>query len=514
VRRLALLLVLLAPLAAAPPAPGLELERVNATFDQPVHVAGPPGDPSRLLVVERPGRIQLVKDGSKAPNPYLDITERVDSRGSEEGLLSIAFPSTDAFYAFYTAKTGTTGSHLVVERFTVNPGGDSADPAGVEIIRIPHDDGENHNGGQLQIGPDGHLWISTGDGGGIPRDSDGDSQDPNNLLGKILRIAPRPGAGAAPHYDIPAGNPFGNEVWATGLRNPWRFSFDRATGDLLIGDVGLATMEEIDHAPGPGRGAGANFGWPYYEGTFVLGEGPEPANPHPPLITHTADEGWNAITGGYVIRTPGSPDDGLYVYGDFYVDRLWAYDFATGTKAPTDAAVEMLASFGEDGVGHLYMTSYTGRVQRLIPAPATSGGDGDPDPGRVDGADPSEPGSGDGGTGTRARVDAGTLYAQRVLRRRRVFARVRCEMGCSAKLNARVKVGDEVRLRLRPTRVRLGADGWRRIVVRLGARSRGVVRRALRRGRSVEIVLTLKVENGDGRTVRRRFEVEVYDRVS
>ncbi|HEV3000671.1 MAG TPA: PQQ-dependent sugar dehydrogenase, partial [Solirubrobacteraceae bacterium] len=387
--------------ALAAPAHAFDLEQLPGTYVQPVQVAGPPGDTARVLVVEQSGRVQLVKDGVRQAAPFLDVASRIDF-GGEEGLLSMAFAPDYAtsgfFYVAFTADTGTSGNDFVVEQHRVAPGGDTALAGSArEVIRIPHRVGDNHNAGQLHFGPDGNLWISTGDGGGFSKDSDGDAQDPNELLGKVLRIAPRADGG----YDVPAGNPFAGgggapEVWATGLRNPWRFSFDRATGDLLIGDVGEATMEEVDLAAAPGRAPGANFGWPYYEGTFVPASGPQPATHHAPLFTHTRAQGWRAITGGYVIRDPALAEAGKYVYGDFFVDRLWLYDFATGTRAPTDDTVDMLSGFGEDGVGRVYATSLGGSVYRLVAEggatpPQTPPGETAP-PG--DGTPPAEGGGG------------------------------------------------------------------------------------------------------------------------
>ena len=236
------------------------------TFNQPVYVTSQPDDPERLFVVEQPGDVELVTP--TATTTFLDIEDLVLA-GGEQGLLSIAFApdfaSSNLFYAYYVNNAGD----LEIDEFRA--AGDTVDPATRRVVlTIPHPTHGNHNGGQLQFGPDGHLYAATGDGGG-GGDPGENAQNLQSLLGKLLRIDPRQ-AGTAP-YSVPADNPFvgtandppggaRDEIWSYGFRNPWRFSFDRYTGDLLIGDVGQGSWEEVDYRPADiGRGRGDNFGW-------------------------------------------------------------------------------------------------------------------------------------------------------------------------------------------------------------------------------------------------------------
>ena len=514
-RRLTAPLAVAALLLAAPPAYALDLDQIGGTtFAAPVHVSGPPGDATRVLVVEQGGTIRLVKNGVVQGTPYLDIDAKVDNGGGEEGLLSMAFPpdhaTTGRFYVFYTAETGTTGSDLVVEEHVVAPTGDTALPGSNEIIRIPHRNADNHNGGQLQFGPDGNLWISTGDGGS-GNDPWGNGQNRNTLLGKILRIDPRPGGG----YDIPPGNPYGSgggapEIWAIGLRNPWRFSFDRLTGDLWIGDVGQGYAEEIDRASAPDLGCGANYGWVAFEADQETGLASAPASHHEPLIVRTRTEGWRAIAGGYVLRDQDLPDGerGHYVYGDFFVDQLWLANpnVAEQGTAQTET-VDQLSAFGEDGIGRVYATSLGGPVYRLTgssPAPVRftppgctpSGGVSAPAPPPIEDPAPQPPPS-NGTTPTGAqpaiaplRLFAGTAPRQRALDRRRVFVRLRCSAACDLRARARG---------LRPRTLRLEAGRTRTVLLRLGPRSR----EALRDGESVLLRIRIRATGVGGEVVRR-----------
>jgi glucose/arabinose dehydrogenase len=535
-------------LLAAAPAYGFTLEQLTPTFDQPVYVSAPPGDPDRLLVVEKGGRIQLVVGGVKASAPYLDLSARVDTDG-EEGMLSIAFPSADRFYVLFNedlGQDGVKGSDIVVERYDVEAGGDAADPStGVEILRVPHHgglQGDNHNGGQLQIGPDGNLWMSTGDGGGnVGRDRDGNAQNPEDPLGKLLRVAPREEGG----HDIPAGNPYASgggvpEIWATGLRNPWRFSFDRGTGELYIGDVGESAIEEVDRLPAPALGCAANFGWPWYEGTSVLASNTQPATHEPPVVEHTHEDGdadgpWQAVTGGYVIRDPALEEAGKYVYGDFNVDQLWLYDPATGSTTATSVTIPLLVSFGEDGLGRVHAASLDGHVYRLenaagengtAPAPATfavpgckapvatkgesGGGEAPAEEPAPEPPTPPGPGPSTGGGPPPAplRLKAGTARTQRAVRRRAVIARAECSLDCRLELTGRLTVG-RASFRLRRARASLKARVPAVLRARLGARARRAARRALRRGRRVRIQLTLTATAPHGETVTQALAVVV-----
>src|SRR4051812_27725739 len=281
-RRLALLLTLAAGLiapAAASAAPSLSK---IGDFASPTYVTSPPGD-ARLFVTEQQGLVKVVSGG--ATKTFLDLTAITNSGGNEQGLLSIAFPPDYATtHRSYVALTASDRSLRVYEHtWLADP--DTGDPGSRRlVISIPHPEAGNHNGGQLQFGPDGLLYIGTGDGGNANDTPTPDAQNTGSLLGKILRIDPR-GAGQGDHT-VPAGNPFGNAVWAYGLRNPWRFSFDRAGGDLVIADVGQNHREEIDHATAAsGGGRGVNYGWRCWEGTVRTTADPNQPEGSPPLCS-------------------------------------------------------------------------------------------------------------------------------------------------------------------------------------------------------------------------------------
>jgi glucose/arabinose dehydrogenase len=358
--------------SAAPGDP--ELVSVG-TFSAPIYVAAPPGDGERVFVVEQGGAIKVVRSGG-APTEFLNIDHLVLS-GGERGLFSMAFApdyaASGRFYVFYTAEPD--GALTIAEyNRSFNP--DVADEFGRIVLSIPHADAGNHNGGQLQFGPDGYLYIATGDGGG-GNDQFMHAQNLDSLLGKLLRIDPS----GAP-YAIPPDNPFvgqpgvRQEIWSYGLRNPWRVSFDRQTGDLTIGDVGQGAWEEIDLAPaGSGGGRGANFGWACWEG-----RDPGPASSRsdctpmtgthtPPVWQYANDSSTCAITGGYVVRDPALPSlAGRYVYGDLCAGALRSVILQVPTAQddrPTGLSVANLYSFGEDACGRIYVVSGSGPVYRL-----------------------------------------------------------------------------------------------------------------------------------------------------
>ena len=347
---------------------GVKLVRVGS-FDQPVYVTSPPGDRSRLFVVEQPGTIRVMRSGRKLSRPFLDIRSDVEA-GGEQGLLSMAFaPDYSTSRRFYVYFTGRDGDVRIQEFRTGSAASNTADRGTRrELLRIEHSRFGNHNGGQLQFGPDGLLYAGTGDGGG-GGDPFGSGQNVESLLGKILRIDPSRGS----PYAVPGDNPFAGdrrgrgEVYSFGLRNPWRFSFDRVTGDLVIADVGQNEIEEVDFVR-RGRGLGANFGWNRFEGTRRFARGSAPGHIGP-VIQHSHDAGFCSITGGYIVRDRGLPQlRGRYVYGDFCDGRL-----RSARLTPTSASsrrrlgprVSDLSSFGEDGRGRVYATSLGGNVYRL-----------------------------------------------------------------------------------------------------------------------------------------------------
>jgi glucose/arabinose dehydrogenase len=341
-------------------------------FDAPTFVAAPRGD-RRRFVVQRGGTIVIARGRGQEPLTFLDISDRVNPDG-EGGLLSMAFAPnyrrSGAFYVYYTDPQG----YLQIDRFQ-RSGGDPnrADPGSRRsVIRVPHFR-SNHKGGQLQFGPDGMLYAGFGDGGS-GGDPDENAQDTGELLGKLIRIDPRPGGG----YDIPRSNPFANgggrpEIYAYGLRNPYRFSFDRRRGHLTIGDVGQDAVEEIDFVPGRSGGrqprGGYNFGWDVFEGRSRYEGGNAPGHV-PPVITHSQDSGWCSIIGGYVIRDRslrGTRFYGRYIYGDLCNPEL-RLAFLKRPRAPSKPArmrVGNLVSFGEDGLGRVYAVSLDGPVYRI-----------------------------------------------------------------------------------------------------------------------------------------------------
>ena len=341
-------------------------------FNEPTYVAAPRGD-RRRFVVEREGTIRIVQGGRVLARPFLDISDRVTS-GGESGLLSMAFArdyaSSRRFYVYYTDQQG----FLQIDQFRA--GADAPNRAEESsrrsVIRIAHHR-SNHKGGQVQVGADGMLYAGFGDGGG-GGDPDENAQNLSRILGKMIRIDPRPGGG----YSIPADNPFRGrsgarpEIYAYGLRNPYRFSFDRRRGHLAIGDVGQDAFEEIDFVPGrdggrPPRG-GYNFGWDVFEGRGRYEGGSAPGHV-PPVLQHSQDSGFCSIIGGYVIRdrSLGRGWTGRYVYGDYCDGTLRVAQMRrpNASSRGTRLRVEGLVSFGEDGRGRVYAVSLNGPVYRI-----------------------------------------------------------------------------------------------------------------------------------------------------
>jgi glucose/arabinose dehydrogenase len=344
----------------------VRLEKIG-DFDQPVYVTQPPGSDD-LYVVERQGSVRIVRDGQTVSTPALDITDQVTSDGEEQGLLSIAFPpdfqSSRVAYAYYTDNDQDQN----VVRFSVADDGSLEKGSEREVLHMD-DFASNHNGGLLLFGPDNLLYIGTGDGG-IADDPERNGQNVNSLLGKILRIDP--GTSGGRPYTVESPGPLGQgarpEICNYGLRNPWRFSFDRSTGALLIGDVGQNTQEEVDYLPAE-RVCGNNFGWSAFEGTHRLNEDQTAPNEVPPILTYGRDEGCS-VTGGYVVRDRSLPAlFGRYVYGDFCAGELRSFRPAT-PEARDDRSlgleVPSLSSFGQDNAGHVYAVSLDGPVYRLV----------------------------------------------------------------------------------------------------------------------------------------------------
>jgi glucose/arabinose dehydrogenase len=343
-------------------------------FDQPVYVAQPPGERDDLYVVEKTGRIVLVREGEALPEPFLDVSGEV-STGYEQGLLSMAFaPGYERSGRFYVDYTDIEGHSRIVEYRRSSSDPDAADPATARELLFVEQPFPNHNGGQLQFGPEGLLYVGFGDGGGSA-DPMQNGQRLDTLLGKILRIDPRPSGGEG--YSIPATNPFADdpdalpEIYSYGLRNPWRFSFDLETGALAIGDVGQSAIEEIDLVA-RGEGAGANFGWSAFEGTQPFDDSQDAPGHVPPVLDYALAGGACAVTGGYVVRDRRLRSlYGRYVYADFCVGELRSFPADPGREATDDRAlgvrIPQLSSFGEDAGGRIYVTSLDGPVYRLEP---------------------------------------------------------------------------------------------------------------------------------------------------
>ena len=356
----------------APP-PALEDVAVRLTevavLDEPVALVTRAGHDGVLYVAERPGRVRLLRGDEVDESPLVDITGDTDAEG-ERGLLGIAFsPAGDFLYVSYTNNAGDSR----VDEFALGPGDADVDLASRREVLAVDQPFANHNGGNILFGPDGLLYVGLGDGGSAG-DPMGNGQDPDVLLGKMLRIDPRPSGGAP--YGIPADNPFAGgggrgEIWLTGLRNPWRFSFDRANGDLWVADVGPNAIEEVTVLRA-GSAGGANLGWNHFEGTRPFGDGTPPAGLVGPVFEYGRSEG-STITGGFVYRgTRIAGLQGAYVWGDFFTSVVEAITVDGGgvtgrvELAPVDAG--QLVSFGEDAAGELYVLSLSGPVYRLDPA--------------------------------------------------------------------------------------------------------------------------------------------------
>ena len=350
-----------------------DLDSVNATLvkvaslEQPVAIAIRPYDPT-MYVAEKTGRVMAIRGGHVDPVPVLDLSSEV-SLGGEQGLLGSAF-SPDGMY-LYVDYTDANGETHVTE-FAMEDGRvDAGSRRDVLFLAQPY---TNHNGGGLAFGPDGYLYVGLGDGGS-GGDPQGNSQSLSTLLGKILRISPRPSG--ARTYTVPSDNPFVDdgdarpEIWAYGLRNPWRFSFDRMTGDLWIGDVGQSAWEEVDVGPGDSRG-GENFGWNIMEGSHDHGDALGTSEMVRPVYEYSHDEAGCVVTGGYVYRGHAIPGlFGAYVFGDFCGGRLEAIRVSDGQVVDhrfLGPVVQNLSSFGEDASGELYALSLSGGVYRLSPA--------------------------------------------------------------------------------------------------------------------------------------------------
>ncbi len=367
---LAVALLALVLMSLAPGALAQRLVPVADGLKQPVAIANA-GD-SRLFVVQQGGQIRIVKDGALLKDPFLDVSDHTKS-GGERGLLGLAFPpdyaASGRFYAYYTGPKGES----TLSRFTVTPGNpDRADPTSEEILLTQEQPYSNHNGGQLAFGPDGYLYLGLGDGGS-GGDPHGNGQNLGVLLGKLLRLD----VSGAKGYTAPSSNPFVTtpgarpEIWAYGLRNPWRFSFDRQTGDLYIADVGQDAYEEVDFQPAD-SGGGENYGWKIMEATHCYeASSCDQAGLTLPILEYPHGPQWGtSISGGYLYRGDGVPAlVGRYVFADFTSGRVWSASQETGWEStPLFETGFNVSTFGEDSAGELYIADYNaGLIYRVGP---------------------------------------------------------------------------------------------------------------------------------------------------
>lgn len=365
----------LEPANAQPPEwPNLAFSPIAAELNQPVHITHAGDGSGRIFVVERAGRIRILSGGSLLPAPFLDISSIVRDDGSEEGLLSLAFgPNFDEsgqFYVYFTDDRPDNRGNNVMARFSVSNDPNIADPLSEELILgFDHPTYENHNGGQIAFGPDGYLYIGMGDGGSAG-DPHGNGQSLDTLLGKMLRIDVDNGN----PYAIPPDNPYVNgggraEIWATGLRNPWRFSFDALTGDLYIADVGQNIWEEVNFLPG-GILGGTNFGWDYLEGNHQFqGSPPSSITITNPVAEYSHSGGNCSITGGHVYRGSTLPEwQGVYVYGDFCTGYVWGLVQNTNGEWNSILMFDLgilISSFGLDEDGEIYAVDRNGNILML-----------------------------------------------------------------------------------------------------------------------------------------------------
>jgi glucose/arabinose dehydrogenase len=349
---------------------------VVAGLESPVDIQFPDDGTGRMFVVEQRGRIRIVQADQLLPTPFLDITDRVDSGGDEQGLLGLAFhPHFSENGLFFVSYTDNQ-RHDVIARFLISADPNQADAGSGKILISVDDPFPNHNGGVLAFGPDGYLYAGLGDGGGA-NDPFGNGQSTDTLLGKILRLDVDRGD----PYAVPGGNPFVHsggrpEIWAYGLRNPWRLSFDRATGDLYIADVGQDTWEEVDFLPAGSTG-GTNFGWNYREGNHPF-KGEPPASLHLtyPVAEYSHTEGSCAVTGGYVYRGAMPEWQGIYLYGDYCSGKIWGLRHdasAQGDQQWTSALLfesnAHITTFGQDQAEETYFADREGTIYRLTRAP-------------------------------------------------------------------------------------------------------------------------------------------------
>lgn len=356
------------PAVEGPP-PEVGLERVVTGLERPTLVTHPGDGSGRLFVLEQPGRVRVVEGGQLDPEPYLDLTDRIAS-GGERGLLGLAvapdFPTSGELYVSYTDTAGDS----VLERFTAHePRTDRPDPDAGTVLLTQAQPYSNHNGGHVTFGPDGDLYLGLGDGG-AGGDPDGNAQDTSTWLGSMLRLDVSGAEATAPEDNPFVGQQGRDEIWVYGLRNPWRFSFDTATGDLWIGDVGQSQIEEVNHEPA-GSAGGNNYGWNVFEGYLPYAPGVPDSVPTFPVMAYQNDVASCAVTGGYVYHGDAIPDlEDSYIFGDLCSGTVYAGLGVGPARVMTELAQTdaVISSFGQDADGELYLVDYTGSVSKIVPA--------------------------------------------------------------------------------------------------------------------------------------------------
>ena len=344
-----------------PNANDYEWKMIVSGLNRPVDIQPANDGTGRLFIIEKYGVIRVFENGQLLESPFLNIDDRVNDSGNEMGLLGLAFhPDYEQNGFFYVNYTGD-GGDTRISRFQAS--GNIADPNSEKVLMIIEQPYPNHNGGALAFGPDGYLYAGLGDGG-LAGDPHKNGQDTTSLLGKILRLDVNNGD----TYSIPSDNPFGNEVWAYGLRNPWRISFDRQTGDLYIGDVGQSQWEEIDYLPAGSQG-GANFGWSIMEGGHGY-DGLAQPDMLLPAAEYSHSEGGCSVTGGYVYRGTMPEWNGIYLYGDYCSGKIWGLILSNGQRQNQvmfETGVT-ITTFGQDESGEIYFASDNGNVYYLTPS--------------------------------------------------------------------------------------------------------------------------------------------------
>jgi glucose/arabinose dehydrogenase len=359
------------PAAFDPEQVNLALERVAGGLWSPVFLTHVDDNSGRLFILERAGTIRILADGALLSTPFLDLRDRVGSEGLEQGLLGLAFDpnyrANGLFFVYYTGLRDQT----VLSRFRITDDPNVADPASETVVLTVDQPARNHNGGMIAFGPDGFLYVGLGDGGAA-NDRFGNGQNQGTLLGALLRLD----VAAGEPYAVPEDNPFLGvagarpELWAYGLRNPWRFSFDRATGDLYIADVGQNQYEEVHVQPANSPG-GENYGWPIMESFHCFQRGDcSTAGLQLPVTEYDHSQGCS-ITGGYVYRGAAYPSlNGAYFYGDYCSGRIWALSRGANGRWVSHQMLETglsISSFGEDQAGELYVLDLNGgAAYRLV----------------------------------------------------------------------------------------------------------------------------------------------------